>query len=91
MKKRTHDTRSKQPEPSAASLQEIPEIDFAKVKFQRGRFANVKFTNVRLIDADLEALFPDSDSVNRALRAALAVAEAVPRKARGKGKKSEAA
>ena len=91
MTKKTHNTQSKQAEPPAASLQEIPEINFTKVKFQRGRFASVKFTNVRLIDADLEALFPDSDSVNRALRAALAVAEAVPRKAKGKGKKSEAA
>jgi hypothetical protein len=53
-------------------------------KATRGRFAKLKLpaeaAGVRILDADLEAAFPDSDSVNAALRALVRVAEATKMK-----------
>jgi uncharacterized protein len=48
-------------------------------KSSRGRFAKKAAlkTNLRRLDADLEDAFPDSESVNRALRALLALASVV--------------
>ena len=64
----------------------VERYDWSKAK--RGRFASIQFTNVRLIDPDLEASFPDDESMNRALRAALALAQAVPKKAKAKRRKA---
>jgi hypothetical protein len=56
--------------PSAASLREMPEVrDWSKARrnpYVRGRRA-------RVLDADLAKAFPDSSSVNAALRELLAV------------------
>jgi hypothetical protein len=59
--------------PSAASLAEIPELDLSRLRRVRNRFASRKAVNVRIIDRDLEPWFPDSEAVNRALRALVAV------------------
>jgi hypothetical protein len=72
--------RTKTSEPSAASLREIPEVrDWSKARrnpYVRGRRA-------RVLDADLAKAFPDSSSVNAALRELLAV-RAVVRPKRGR-------
>jgi uncharacterized DUF497 family protein len=72
--------RTKTSEPSAASLREIPEVrDWSKARrnpYVRGRRA-------RVLDADLAKAFPDSSSVNAALRELLAV-RAVVRPRRGR-------
>jgi hypothetical protein len=50
-----------------------PNLDFSKGV--RGKYTNLlaKGTNVAIIDPTLHPYFPDSDSVNRALRAFLAI------------------
>jgi len=72
--------RTKTSEPSAASLRAIPEVrDWSKARrnpYARGRRA-------RVLDADLAKAFPDSTSVNAALRELLAV-RAVVRPRRGR-------
>jgi hypothetical protein len=72
--------RTKTNEPSAASLREMPEVvDWSKARrnpYARGRRA-------RILDADLAKAFPDSSSVNVALRELLAV-RAVVRPKRGR-------
>jgi len=54
-------------------LAERPDLDFSKGV--RGKYTNLlaKGTNVAIIDPTLHAYFPDSESVNRALRAFLAI------------------
>ena len=64
-----------------------PEYDLAKLKGGvRGKYRSqaAAGTNLVLIDSDLTGLFPDSDSVNRALRllAETARAAATPKGAR---------
>jgi hypothetical protein len=72
--------RMKASEPSAASLRDLPEVrDWSKARrnpYVRGRRA-------RVLDADLAKAFPDSASVNAALRELLAV-RAVIRPRRGR-------
>jgi hypothetical protein len=67
----------KSSEPSAASLREMPEVtDWSKARrnpYARGRRA-------RILDADLAKAFPDSSSVNAALRELVAVRAVVRRK-----------
>jgi hypothetical protein len=53
-------------EPTAASVRAIPEFDFRHGV--RGKYAK-RFHNVFVLDADLMAAFPDSESINAALRA----------------------
>jgi hypothetical protein len=69
-------------EPSAASLAEIPELDFSKLKRLPNPFERARFTNVRVIDPKLASEFPDSETVNRALRRVLAGRKAAKRRAR---------
>ena len=54
-----------------------PDLDFSKGV--RGKYNNLlaKGTNVAIIDPDLLDSFPDSPSVNRALRAFLAIGESM--------------
>jgi len=58
-------------------LAERPDLDFSKAV--RGKYSNLlaKGTNVAIIDPTLHPHFPDSDSVNRALRAFLAINQEV--------------
>ena len=58
-------------------LAERPDIDFSKAV--RGKYTNLlaKGTNVAIIDPALQPYFPDSESVNRALRAFLAIGESM--------------
>ena len=71
---------TKTSEPSAASLREMPEVrDWSRAKrnpYARGR-------RVRILDSDLAKTFPDSVSVNDALRGLIAV-RAVVRPKRGR-------
>ena len=69
-------------EPSAASLAEIPELDFTKLRRVPNPFKGARFTNVRVIDPALASAFPDSETVNRALRRVLAGRKAAKRRAR---------
>jgi len=62
--------RTSHSEPSAASLRAIPEVDFSKAV--RGKYAN-RFQNVFVLDPDLMGAFPDSRSINDALRVVLAL------------------
>lgn len=52
-------------------LDERPNLDWSKAT--RGKYTNLlaEGTNVAIIDPDLHEQFPDSESVNRALRAFL--------------------
>ena len=54
-------------------LAERPNLDFSKGV--RGKYTNLlaKGTNVAIIDPTLHPYFPDSEAVNRALRAAMDV------------------
>ena len=72
--------------PSAASLKEIPEVSFRNAV--RGKYAR-RLGNLIVLDSDLQEAFPDSASVNQALRALLALgrAAAVPN-SRGKRRTS---
>jgi len=58
-------------------LAERPELDFSKGV--RGKYSNLlaKGTNVAIIDPALHPYFPDSESVNRALRAFLSIGESM--------------
>jgi hypothetical protein len=72
--------RTKANEPSAASLREMPEVmDWSAARrnpYVRGRRA-------RILDTELAKVFPDSTSVNAALRELLAVRAVVrPRRRR---------
>ncbi len=71
--------RTRASEPSASSLREMPEVtDWSKARrnpYVRGRRA-------RILDADLAKAFPDSSSVNTALRELLAVRAVVRPKRR---------
>ncbi|MBI2894425.1 MAG: hypothetical protein HYY06_12815 [Deltaproteobacteria bacterium] len=80
-------------EPSKASLEEIPEVDFSRARVRRSPYARkigargrrqmiARFereSNVRLLDDDLAELFPDSRSVNDALRTLRDLAKRVGR------------
>jgi hypothetical protein len=61
--------KSAKPDP----LAERPNLDFSKGV--RGKYTNLlaKGTNVAIIDPTLHPYFPDSEAVNRALRAFLAI------------------
>jgi hypothetical protein len=62
--------RTKASEPSAASLREMPEVkDWSKAR----RNPYVRGRRGRILDAELAKVFPDSKSVNLALRELLAV------------------
>ena len=66
--------------PSRSTLLEMPEVkDWSKA--QRNPYA--RGTRARLLDADLEAAFPDSKTVNDALRALLAMQHVLLRKKAG--------
>ena len=69
-------------EPSAASLTDIPELDFSKLRRLPNPFKRARFTNVRVLDPKLASEFPDSETVNRALRRVLAGRKAAKRRAR---------
>lgn len=58
-------------------LAERPDLDFSKGV--RGQYTNLlaEGTNVAIIDPSLHPYFPDSESVNRALRAMLALGESM--------------
>ena len=58
-------------------LAERPDLDFSKGT--RGKYSNLlaKGTNIAIIDPTLHPYFPDSESVNRALRAFLSIGESV--------------
>jgi hypothetical protein len=51
----------------------LPEYDFRGG--ERGKYAGRAFVNVRKLDADTAAAFPDSASVNRALRGLIEIAQ----------------
>jgi hypothetical protein len=63
--------------PKRYALVERPNLDFSKGV--RGKYSNLlaKGTNVAIIDPALHPCFPDSESVNRALRAILAIGESM--------------
>lgn len=69
--------RMKINEPHARSLAEMPEVrDWSRAKrnpYARGERA-------RILDPDLAKAFPDSDSVNAALRALLSLQSLIARK-----------
>ena len=52
-----------------------PEYDFSRGVRGKHHTAYKTGTNVALLDADVARAFPDSDSVNRALRLLLEIAE----------------
>ncbi len=81
-RKRASKRATSSDEPSAASLEEIPELDFSKLRRLRNPFKGARFTNVRILDPSLESAFPDSETVNRALRRVLAGRKAARRKSR---------
>lgn len=58
-------------------LAERPDLDFGKGV--RGKYSNLlaKGTNIAIIDPALHPYFPDSESVNRALRAFLSIGESL--------------
>jgi hypothetical protein len=64
---------AKNVEPSAASLRAIPEVDFSRGV--RGKYAG-RPSNIVVLDRDLVGAFPDSKSVNDALRAIVALRKA---------------
>ncbi len=59
----------------------LPEYDFSKGV--RGKYAAryAEGTNVVVLDADVAELFPDSESVNEALRLLGKIAQRVPKPA----------
>ena len=63
--------------PKLDPLAERPDIDFSKGV--RGKYTNLlaKGTNIAVIDPALHEHFPDSESVNRALRALLTIRESL--------------
>jgi hypothetical protein len=63
--------------PKLDPLAERPDIDFSKGV--RGKYTNLlaKGTNLAIIDPALHEHFPDSESVNRALRAFLTIRESL--------------
>ena len=67
-------------EPSTGSLAEIPELDFSRLRRIPNPYKGARFSNVRVIDPALEAAFPDSEAVNRALRRVLAGRKAARRR-----------
>jgi len=67
-------------EPSAQSLAEIPELDFSKLRRIPNPYAERTFANVRVLEPDVESAFPDSESVNQALRVLLALRDVVQAK-----------
>jgi hypothetical protein len=71
--------RTRASEPSAASLREMPEVhDWSRAK--RNPYAQGR--RVRILDADLAKAFPDSTTVNEALREVLAVRAVVRKRGR---------
>lgn len=58
----------------------LPEYDFRKG--ERGRYAErfAEGTNLVLLDPDVAEAFPDSESVNQALRSLIQLARRVPAK-----------
>jgi hypothetical protein len=58
-------------------LAERPGLDFSKGT--RGKYSNrlAKGTNIAIIDPALHPYFPDSEAVNRALRAFLSIGESM--------------
>ena len=58
----------------------LPEYDFSKG--ERGRYAErfAEGTNLVLLDPDVAEAFPDSESVNKALRSLIELARRVPAK-----------
>ncbi len=71
-----------QTEPSAASLAEIPELDFTRLRRVPNPYKGARFSNVGVLDPALEAAFPDSEAVNRALYRVLAARKAARRRSK---------
>jgi hypothetical protein len=67
-------------EPSAESLVEIPELDFRTLRRIPNPYAGRTFVNVRVLEPDVEAAFPDSEAVNQALRVLMALRDVVQAK-----------
>jgi hypothetical protein len=63
--------------PKLDPLAERPDVDFSKGA--RGKYSNLlaKGTNIAVIDPALHDHFPDSESVNRALRTLLTIRESL--------------
>ena len=63
--------------PKRDPLAERPDLDFSKGV--RGKYSNLlaKGTNIAIIDPALHPYFPDSESVNHALRAFLSIGESM--------------
>jgi hypothetical protein len=72
--------RSRHEKPSAESLAEIPELDFGTLRRIPNPYARRSFVNVRVLESDVEAAFPDSEAVNQALRVLMALREVVQAK-----------
>jgi hypothetical protein len=64
-------------EPSAASLAAIPELDFSALQRIENPYTGRTFVNVRVLEPDVEAAFPDSEAVNQALRVLMALRDVV--------------
>jgi hypothetical protein len=68
------DAMKKQTDPSAESLQEMPEIDDERFRRRPGRGHHVDRTagEIVMIDADVYAYFGSAEAVNDALRQVVA-------------------
>jgi hypothetical protein len=64
--------RQPREQPSAESLAEIPELDFSTLRRIPNPYAGRTFVNLRVLESDVEAAFPDSEAVNKALRVVMA-------------------
>jgi hypothetical protein len=65
-------TKQKQSQPSARSLQEMPELTAAQFRHAvRGKYYRRARQEFVLLAPDVRKVFPDSDSVNQALRAVI--------------------
>jgi len=73
------DNMKKSPEPNP--LAERPNLDFSKGVRGKHRDRMQEGTNIVLLAPELMDTFPDSDSVNEALRSLKKIAQRTPRRA----------